>query len=1016
MKHMEKVLSPILSLMLAMCLAFGSLSALAADSAITWRVEGDTLIYSGTGMVKTSDLAPKDVRAQVRHVVVEPGITKLATRFMDGAENLETVSLPEGLTVIQMDTFSKCVNLRTLNIPSTVTTLQPYALVDLKSLESIELPAGLTSLGESALSNCDSLKRVTIPGGVTEIGPSAFYGCDGLEEVALSHGVLSIGDLAFSRNTSLKQIAIPGTVASIGPNAFSYCASLEEITLPASLTNLDGFAFYGCDNLKKITFLGTQEQWDAFEPLTLRVGSQSPLGDPPVFYTGAVECLGTGTAVSAQVTFDPNGGTVSQTRKDVVYGEPYGPLPTPVNGNKIFYGWYTQPQGGRMVTALTPMNELEDHTLYAQWSLDTSALTPAKAGTAFLPDRDPFDPRSPLTVTKSFSAVNGSNASCEGGSYLYANEKGGLTRIQMLQAYSAESESYGTAGLVITELDEAFNVTAQGTVPFELERWGGFYGGERYNFLVFGQNNMEKDNRAETVRVVKYDKNWNRLGHGSVYGSDILIPFLNGTDAGDIGCTEHNGFFYIHAGRGMYNGHQACMTLAFREGDMENTYACSSLSGFGDDYVSHAYEQRILVDREGRLVSLDLGDGYPRAVVLHQYQNADLANGRLTAVGTAPNDISNILVKNYHVQEIPGEAGKLNTGCTVAGMVETEDYYLVVYQYDPAQNDLHSGDLSYQFVDKETLTGATVKLADAPVRKARVFSVDSDSGYIIWTAKEDGTFYYAPYGNGTVGSVRQAEGYRSGCTPILYQDKLVWSVDIIESDGKGDYIWQPTEGVYSKRFYTLDPATGAVAYQDYRMIDTGTSPGPSATPSPSPSTPPTEGGFTDVPAGKYYSAPVAWAVKQGITSGTSATTFSPNAPCTRVQIMTFLWIANGRPAPKAISTQFTDMPDNKTFQKAISWAVEKKITAGVSTARFGSNNACTRGQAMVFLWVAAGRPQPKKLTTQFTDMPQNKTFQKAISWAVENKITGGTSQNTFSPNAPCTRAQIVTFLWQVMKN
>lgn len=169
--------------------------------------------------------------------------------------------------------------------------------------------------------------------------------------------------------------------------------------------------------------------------------------------------------------------------------------------------------------------------------------------------------------------------------------------------------------------------------------------------------------------------------------------------------------------------------------------------------------------------------------------------------------------------------------------------------------------------------------------------------------------------------------------------------------------------------------------------------------------------FSDVKPTDYFYHAVAWAVAQGITGGTSSTTFSPGNTCTREQIMTFLWAANGRTEPSGMA-EFDDMPKNTAFQKAISWAVEKKITAGTGGNKFGSKSSCTRGQAMVFLWTAAGRPEPSQIAS-FADMPDNSVFQKAISWAKEEGITSGTSATTFSPNKPCTRAQIMTFLYHV---
>ncbi len=170
--------------------------------------------------------------------------------------------------------------------------------------------------------------------------------------------------------------------------------------------------------------------------------------------------------------------------------------------------------------------------------------------------------------------------------------------------------------------------------------------------------------------------------------------------------------------------------------------------------------------------------------------------------------------------------------------------------------------------------------------------------------------------------------------------------------------------------------------------------------------------FTDVDPNKFYAAPVAWAVEKGITSGTSATTFSPNDTCTRAQAVTFLYRTVGETVePKAT---FEDVPLGKFYSAPVTWAVEKGITSGTSATTFGSGEDCTRGQVMTFIWRTKGHPAAAA-TTRFTDVPDGKFYSIPVAWAVENGITSGTSATTFSPEAKCTRGQIVTFLYRVFK-
>ena len=172
--------------------------------------------------------------------------------------------------------------------------------------------------------------------------------------------------------------------------------------------------------------------------------------------------------------------------------------------------------------------------------------------------------------------------------------------------------------------------------------------------------------------------------------------------------------------------------------------------------------------------------------------------------------------------------------------------------------------------------------------------------------------------------------------------------------------------------------------------------------------------FTDVADKAYYRDAVAWAVENGITKGTTATTFSPNATCTRAQAVTFLWRAAGSPEPKTSTMPFTDVNAGSYYYDAVLWAVENGITKGTSDTTFSPDATCSRAQIVAFLWrseksPAAGTANP------FADVKSTAYYADAVLWAVKEDITKGTTNTTFSPDADCTRAQIVTFLWRCKK-
>ena len=172
--------------------------------------------------------------------------------------------------------------------------------------------------------------------------------------------------------------------------------------------------------------------------------------------------------------------------------------------------------------------------------------------------------------------------------------------------------------------------------------------------------------------------------------------------------------------------------------------------------------------------------------------------------------------------------------------------------------------------------------------------------------------------------------------------------------------------------------------------------------------------FTDVKERHYFYQPVLWAVENGITSGTSATAFSPDDFCTRGQVVTFLWRAMGQPEPESNDNPFTDVREKDYFYKAVLWAVENGITAGTGEGKFSPKEECTRGQVVTFLWRAMGRIEPENQDNPFGDVRAKDYFCQPVLWAVENGITSGTGAGKFSPADSCTRGQVVTFLYRAM--
>ena len=173
-----------------------------------------------------------------------------------------------------------------------------------------------------------------------------------------------------------------------------------------------------------------------------------------------------------------------------------------------------------------------------------------------------------------------------------------------------------------------------------------------------------------------------------------------------------------------------------------------------------------------------------------------------------------------------------------------------------------------------------------------------------------------------------------------------------------------------------------------------------------------ENPFLDVNETQFFYDPVLWAVENGITSGISADAFGPLVVCNRAQVVTFLWRYAGCPEPTATENPFIDVYDDSFYYKAVLWAVENGITNGVSANEFGPGLACNRAQVVTFLWRLMKQPAPATTEHPFTDVVPGSFYESPVLWALENGITTGATATTFNPNGECLRAQVVTFLYR----
>ena len=369
--------------------------------------------------------------------------------------------------------------------------------------------------------------------------------------------------------------------------------------------------------------------------------------------------------------------------------------------------------------------------------------------------------------------------------YLYPNGIGGLTRVWV-------DDLNPQNGIIkVEELDSQYVTQVRHEILRELDLFGGFFSGAEYNYMIFGQRNNKEDDNVEVIRVVKYSKNWERLGQRSIYGANTKVPFQSGS----CRCAEAGGILYIRTCHEMYKSkdglnHQANMMLAIRENDMILTDWFCGVEFENRGYVSHSFDQYVITDKEGNIVTLDLGDGFPRAIVLHRY------NGRAgrEKFGAASRAI---------ILNIPGSIGDNYTGVTIGGFAETDTGYVTAYSYK--NEGTRSVYLAY--TSKSDLSTRTVPLSAPGVDGSApaLAPLGTSGGYIIWQdpnmESEDRVLYYAAYSaDGSIGEFHTANSFISSLTmPINYNGKIVWNVltkNWLKADGEASII--------TDRYYQLD--------------------------------------------------------------------------------------------------------------------------------------------------------------------------------------------------------------------
>ena len=404
---------------------------------------------------------------------------------------------------------------------------------------------------------------------------------------------------------------------------------------------------------------------------------------------------------------------------------------------------------------------------------------------------------SPAALAFSDTPVGGSRS--DRGCSLMPRSDGNYDLVHIEGVYIRQQSGtpMDTRTLKVTTYSPTFQELSSRELPIELPEFAGVYSGKDYNFIAFGQENLQDLDSVEVLRVVKYSKDWTRLGAASLYGANTIgIVYQHGNRS----FAEYGGMLYIHMGHAIFKrsdglNHQTNMTVCIRQSDMTITEKLDDVESASLGYVSHSLAQDILADADGNLVTLDAGDGYPRGASLFRYQKK--AGGDTIISGGG----SSILLTQW-----PGTTD-ISIGATTCALAETEAGYLSAY-IDSGLGDSYNGtqprSLYVAFTDKDNFSqsGTTVRkiFTGTPQESANyayIVPISSDGGYLMWyTLKSyQGAYsvagglqiYYATYSSdGSVGAATPLNDVPwPDVGPIYVDGKLIWAESIEPVDGGG---------------------------------------------------------------------------------------------------------------------------------------------------------------------------------------------------------------------------------------
>ncbi len=604
-------------------------------------------------------------------------------------------------------------------------------------------------------------------------------------------------------------------------------------------------------------------------------------------------------------------------------------------------------------------------------------------------------------------------------SYLYQRADDNLTRVEAINEGNGKK-------VLIENYDPKFNLLTSQKIDQELPIFGGFYSGQMYNFMVFGQSNPSFSDSVEVIRVVKYDKNWRRLDQFSLMGANTSVPF----DFGSLRMTEAGDQLLIHTCHKMYRSsdglcHQANMTLVLRQSDMKLTDKFYEVVQFRYGYVSHSFNQFILADSNANIVTLDHGDGYPRAAVIVRFNGAA---GKEKFLG----ENSEIL----NVQEFVGGIGESTTGFKLGGFEESSSNYLIAGAIDEQSGNFDSSNaynIVIYAVDKDNLTKSGVKKYQvssytngqiAAAGNPQLVKIANNKFVLLWNehakGNTTGTLKYTIVdGDGRCGKIYTADAFLSDCQPIEIDGKAVWYYGggdlpvFCSVDGNGNFKVERDLAAERKAAAAEKAAAEKAAAEKAAANNTAVNNSVSYV-----------GDFRDVKVTSWYAGAVKWASEENLMGAVSNGIFGPNDNASRAMIVTVMYRMAGQPSTTAVG--FSDVSRNQWYAQAVDWAANGNVVNGVGENKFAPNSDITRQELAAILYRYAeqagydtefDQAQARNVCSSFKDYNKVSGWaEDAILWANTKGLIAGNSDGTLNPGGKATRAEIATIMMRFVQN